>query len=66
MDAFAENLQALKTALAAVQTAYDGIPENEATDDDWNSTKSRLKWIVSDLKRAVKDAWVSQQALGSV
>lgn len=66
MDAFAENLQALKTALAAVQTAYDGIPENEATDDDWDSTKNRLKWIVKDLKRAVKDAWVSQQALGSV
>lgn len=63
---FLENLQAFKTALAAVQAASASIPKDELTEDDWNSVQRRMKYIASDLKRLIKDAWVSQQALGAI
>lgn len=57
---FLENLAILKSALVSLLTAqatYVGV----AKDDGYDSVTNNLKWLVSDLKRLIKDEWVTQQ-----
>jgi len=55
-----ENIASLRAALSAVKSAYDQIPYNQKdrASVDYTYAADELQYMVSCLKRLIKDAWV--------